>query len=172
MKTLNQNDLKELLDYDPDSGVFTWLVSRSNVRAGVEAGCVHTDHHGKTYRHIRLFGKLYLAHRLAWLYVHGEFPPDDIDHMDGDGLNNKLDNLRAITHAENGKNKRMHKNNSSGYPGVSWHKRDQKWHAQISINGKKKHIGYFDNIEDAAAAYQSAAKAAGYHDNHGQDRPL
>jgi hypothetical protein len=172
MKTLNQNDLKKLLSYDPETGVFTWRVPRQNIRVGAEAGSVNTKRCGKKYREIQLFGKLYLAHRLAWLYVYGEFPPDEIDHIDGNGLNNKLDNLRAVTCAENNKNLRMNKRNTSGYPGVSWKKAAQKWEAYISINGKLKHLGLFENIDDAAAAYQSAAKSLGFHENHGQDRPL
>jgi hypothetical protein len=169
---LTQNDLKDLLHYDPDTGVFTWLVSRGTVRAGAEAGALHTKRNGKKYRQIMLFGKNYKAHRLAWFYVHAEFPSGEIDHIDGNGLNNKLDNLRAVTRTENCKNLRIPKHNTSGYPGVSWHKRRQKWRADININGKQKHLGLFENIDDAAEAYQAAAKAAGYHENHGKSRPL
>jgi hypothetical protein len=85
-------------------------------------------------------------------------PTEGVDHIDGDGLNNRRDNLRVATHAQNLRNRGKNKNNKSGYKGVYWHKATKKWKAQIKVNGKEKYLGLFDNPEDAHKAYCEAAK--------------
>ena len=168
---ITQRQLKEQLHYEEETGRFTWIINRGPARKGAEAGDVHVTR-GKNYRRIGVLGYRPKAHRLAFLYVTGSFPDGEVDHEDGDGLNNRWSNLRAVTHAENGKNIRLQINNVSGAAGVCWRKRVKKWQARINANGARKHIGYFTNKEDAIAARKLAEIEFGYHPNHGKNRPL
>lgn len=150
---LTQSRLKELLNYDPDTGIFTRRVSASNrVKIGDRAGSVN----GMGYRHIYVDGNLYLAHRLAWLYVYGGFPPSGIDHINAVKDDNRIVNLREATQSENNQNRAKQSNNTSGFRGVSWHATAKKWHARIGVGNKLKHIGLFDTPEAAHAAYLAA----------------
>jgi hypothetical protein len=170
---LTQSELKELLHYDKDTGVFTWLVALSpRVRVGGAAGCVWEAHGGKSYKSIRIKGKLHQAHRLAFLYMEGKFPDDQTDHIDGCGTNNKWVNLRKVSGRENKKNARRHSNNTSGTCGVFWDSSKLLWRALIDANRERYHIGYFKNLSDAIKARKSAEIEHGFHKNHGQDRPL
>ena len=150
---LTQSRLKEVLHYCPETGVFTRLVSTGNARAGEAAGNVNKV---SGYLQIRIDFKLYQAHRLAWLYVHGEFPPNDLDHINRVRSDNRIGNLRLSTRAENLQNQSMRSNNTSGHVGVSWYKRDQKWLAQIKINYKTINLGFFTDLTEAISAYASA----------------
>lgn len=170
-EVITQEQLKELLHYCPETGVWTWLVSRGKARKGDEAGHIMISG-GKKYRGIRVLGYPFRAHRLAFLYVNGVFPEQDVDHEDGNGLNNRWSNLRAVTPADNAKNQRLHSSNASGKSGVSWHKRDSKWQAIITVNSRKKQLGYFSSKEEAIAAREAAETEFGYHKNHGTNRPL
>ena len=166
MSELTYERASELLRYDPETGKIYWKISRGGwIKEGVEAGTLRRDHRN-TYRHIQIDGAKYLAHRLAWLLHFGVWPTNQIDHMDGDGLNNRPKNMRDVAHQENLKNQRMQRNNISGVTGVSWHKRDGKWRATININGKRKGLGYFDDIDEAAKAYRDAAETNGYSERH------
>jgi hypothetical protein len=164
---LTQERLKSLLSYNPETGEFTWLVSRGSRQAGEIAGCLKRDRSEKVYIRIKIDGKNYLAHRLAWLYTHGEWPENDIDHIDQDSLNNRLSNLRDVTNAENGKNQKIAKNNSSGVMGVCFRNDMQKWHARIEVNGKRIHLGLFDLKDDAIVARKNAEVKYDFHPNHG-----
>ena len=149
---LTQERLKELLHYDPETGVFTWKVQTSNrVHVGDAAGA--TEPNG--YRRIRVDSGNYRAHRLAWLYVHGKFPEGKLDHHDRDKRNNRISNLRPATDSQNGLNKGLQTNNTSGYVGVSWDKQRQKWAAFLTL-AKKVYLGRFTNILDAIAARKAA----------------
>ena len=159
--------LKAALDYDPATGIFRWkhrpdVPPHVNARlAGTEAGSRHPDGH-TVYRRIRLKGKLYFAHRLAWLYVTGEWPPALIDHIDDDGSNNRIANLRPATAIENAGNKRM-KPNGIGVRGVSFapeSSRRKPFRAEIRLHGKRVHLGRFASLDDARKAYVEASKAA------------
>ena len=159
--TLTQSYLKSILSYDPETGIFTWkersdVPKESNSRfAGKEPGYKQK---GKNtfYRRIVINGKLYLAHRLAWLYMMGNWPPKQIDHIDGNGLNNRFENLRLADNRQNKGNSRIYKNNKLGIKGV--HKRRNRYVAQISISGKCIHLGYFDTPQQASTAYKRAAE--------------
>lgn len=154
---VTQSRLKELLDYDPGTGVFTWRVSRGNAKSGSVAG----SKNGQGYLQIMVDGKRYKSHRLAWLYVHGKFPPEHIDHINRARADNRIANLRLATSSENPQNQRKRRNNTSGVVGVHWHKKLGKWQAYIMSNGRGIHLGYYGTIEEAAAA-RAAAKAK-YH---------
>lgn len=108
-----------------------------------------------------------MAHKIIWLYVYGE-APQSIDHIDGDGLNNKIDNLRIACHAINNKNRSLSRVNKTGISGVSWIKARSKFEARISDNGKEIFLGRFNNIFDAAVARKSAEIRFNYHANHGR----
>ena len=166
---LTQDQLKEVLHYCPETGVFTWLIGGPGRRKGSEAGYVQQGIRcGKSYRKIRVDRGSYFAHRLAFLYMTGEFPEDQVDHEDGNGTNNVWSNLRAVDSIENAKNQRRYSNNTSGTVGVHWNKQTRKWRVSIFC----KHLGYFHDKEDAIAARKAAEVTYGFHPNHGAERPL
>ncbi len=154
MAKLTQARLKELLNYDPETGLFVWRVTR-RVRAGTIAGSKHPTQH---YISIKIDGVLHKAHRLAWLYSYGVWPPNDIDHINRVRTDNRLINIRLATRAENCQNRRMRSDNSSGITGISWRKRDKKWDVRIGLGNKSKHLGCFDELSDAITARQEAEK--------------
>lgn len=155
---LTAERLRELLDYDRDTGVFTRKVRTSNrIKVGDVAGTVHEVKPGLFYSYISLGHRKYPAHRLAWLHVHGSWPECQIDHLDGDGLNNRLVNLREATQTQNNANTKRRIDNRSGAKGVSWAKVQQKWRAYITCNGRQRHLGYFSEVSAASAAYRAAA---------------
>lgn len=150
---LTQEKLKEILRYDPETGVFYWKVSVSqNTSAGSVAGCYNRF----GYCTIRIDGVGYGAHCLAWLYTVGEFPLDELDHIDGNPSNNRFDNLREATNAENGRNRKLNSNNMSGFKGVC-QAVNGRWQAQIGFNGRRIHLGYFSTAEEAHVSYESKA---------------
>jgi hypothetical protein len=154
MKPLTQKKLKQLLDFNEDSGEFLHKRNNGRAKAGQRAGNVNV--YG--YLIISVNGCRYAAHRLAWLWVHGEMPSLQIDHIDGVKLNNRPDNLRCANHVQNAGNRGISKRNSSGHKGVSLNKASGKWHACIGNGvGKVRSLGYFNQIEQAAAAYRKAA---------------
>lgn len=146
--------LKEVLHYDPDTGLFTWRVTISNVKAGTVAGRQRPN---KGYVVITIDGVKYYAHRLAWFYMTAQWPEELIDHRDTVKNNNKWDNLRLSTTAQNGQNRRAQKNNKSGIKGVCWDAAAGKWLAQIVINGERECLGRYPSKAQAASAYQEAA---------------
>ena len=149
---LTQERLKELLHYDPETGVFTWRVDRGGQRIGEAAG--HTDKRG--YVSIRLDYAMYRSHQLAWLYVHGEFPNTQIDHKDLNKGNNAIRNL-CTTNKQNHENLPLYSNNRSGFRGVHWFGPTGKWGARITHNYKGIHLGYFTTPEEASEAYEAMA---------------
>lgn len=153
MSKLTQDQLKEFLHYNPDTGKFTWLVSRSKVKAGDIAGTVD----GQGYINIGLMGVTHCAHRLAVLYMTGSWPEHDVDHEDLDKANNAWCNLRPATDTQNEANKPLRSDNTTGYKGV--YRGDGKFVAQIKIGGVKKYLGRFTSAEEAHAAYLCAANA-------------
>lgn len=156
---LTQEELKRVLDYNPETGIFTWLVSVGKSKIGQTAGCLKI--HG--YWHIGFRGKSYRAHRLAWLYVYGDVECGDLDHIDRNRCNNSISNLRECSDNENMRNIRRAKNNTSGFKGVHWSKRKGKWLAISRLNGKRKYLGSFHSPEDASLAYQEFCK-----EHHGE----
>lgn len=160
---MTQEELKRILHYDPNTGIFTRLSSKRSSLIGTQAG---TFNHG--YIQIRVGKKIYQAHRLAWLYIHGEWPDKVIDHKDGNPSNNCIDNLRVCTLIQNQFNSRKPVINTSGVKGVYFSKSTGKWQASIRVNGKLKYLGVFADFNDAVVARQNAAtKYHGEFVNHG-----
>lgn len=152
-ETITQARLREVLRYDGATGIFTWKV-KTNRRTviGARAGYIQKRGEARGRMQIRIDGKLYLAHRLAWLYTYGEFPPHTIDHKNTNPSDNRLDNLRAATQSQNNAN--TNPRGKSGRKGVHFESRTKKWVAQI----KRKRIGRFESIDEAAAAYEQHAR--------------
>jgi hypothetical protein len=146
--------LKELLDYDPETGVFTWRVSRGGA---VDAGDTAGTKDSRGYLQIGVDRTLYLAHRLAWLYTYGEWPKNALDHINRIRTDNRIANLRPATHALNNQNTSVARNNKSGVTGVWRNTRLNKWQAYIRINGQQIHLGLFDQF-DAAVQVRRAAE--------------
>lgn len=161
---LTADRLRELLDYDCDTGHFTWLVTRGPVRAGEQAGSVYHNK-TKTYRCVCIGVelKLYRAHRLAWLWMTGEWPAADIDHRDGDAMNNRWGNLRLATNAQNQANRKAMTGSKTGVKGVSPLSKSSRWTktmfmARITLNGREVYLGAFPTIAEAQAVYEKAAR--------------
>jgi len=153
MSEISQSLVKSILNYNPDTGVFVWEAQRKKIVVGSVAG----GDNGHGYWVIRIDGRLYRAHQLAWLYVYGEWPDRQIDHINGNRSDNRISNLRLATQSQNNANTRV-LSSMSGIKGVGMH--NGRWRAQIRIDGKKVHLGYFDCPAVAHFAYQIAA------DNH------
>jgi hypothetical protein len=153
---LTHERLLEVLDYDPVTGVFTWRVALSSkLRAGAVAGNTHPA----GFRRIRIDGRSYKAHRLAWFFVHGRWPVFEIDHRHGVRAGDAIGNLRDVTHAQNQQNQRRARaDNKCGLLGACWHKGTSKWRASIRHEGKQKHLGLFTSKEAAHAAYITAKR--------------
>jgi hypothetical protein len=148
---LTAEQVRELLDYAPETGLFYWRETRGSVAAGSEAGTLHIG----GYRLIRIGGVGHRAHRLAWLYVHGEHPIGEIDHKNGNPADNRIANLRQCSHAQNTRNV-ARRSNRSGFKGIYRHR--SKWRAEITVNGRRIHIGVYSTAQDAADAYDAAAR--------------
>ena len=157
MNKVSQKRLFELFDYDSQLGIFTRLVS-TNTRN--KAGDVAGYENRLGYIVIGIDGNSYLAHRLAWIYVYGDIPDEALDHIDMVRTNNAIANLRLCTKSENHQNiKLCHSNNKTGVLGVHYCFAENKFRAQITIQGKRISLGRFDNIKQAKDAYH-AAKAS------------
>lgn len=184
---MDRTYLLEALHYDREAGVFTWRADRPASHfasatshkiygtrfAGKIAGCA-AEIGNTTYIQIRVNGDLYLAHRLAWLFITGECP-ELVDHRNGDGCDNRFDNLRAATRVVNGRNTRMKSSNTSGVTGVYWNKQIERWCAEghYTVGGvhRKKHLGTFTNIEQAAQARQDWMESQGnFTERHGRNK--
>ena len=151
---VTQEQLRELLDYDQETGIFTWKVrTTKSIHIGDVAGNVHIT---SGYRRISIFGSLYYAHRLAWLYVYGKIPLVVIDHKNSVRDDNRIVNLREANRSQNSAHRAPM--GKSGFMGVCYHKRTGKWRAKIRKDHVERYLGIFDAPEAAGAAYDSAAK--------------
>ncbi len=151
---LTGTELDRLLRYDPDTGMFFWRVDTKNTLAGDIAG----SRQSRGYWYIGINRRHYMAHRLAWLYVMGEWPAGYIDRINGNRSDNRFANLRVATNSENARNSRRRINNACGYKGVHYKKPLKKFVAQISVDGRVYHLGVYDTAAQAHAAYCKAAK--------------
>lgn len=162
---LNQEALKELLQYDPDTGIFTWIgYEGGKAVIGKRAGTIDSI---QGYRIITFEGKRYSCARLAWLYVYGDWPKHSIDHINGIRDDNRIANLRDVSLTDNQRNRRLNENNNSGVTGVSWYAARQKWRACITGNGKRIYKSFVD-FDEACAWRKAKEQELGYHPNHGK----
>ena len=157
---ITKEQLKSVIKYDLDTGTFT----RARYKNKNSVGTVNKD----GYLQIYVYARVYLAHRLAWLYAYGEWPKDQIDHINHDKLDNRIINLREATTQDNQKNKSLSERNKSGIHGVKWYADIKKWRVQIGVDKKQLYLGCFDDKFEAACARKSAERKYGYHDNHGE----
>ena len=161
---LTQEFLKEILYYDSETGIFTWKIKKAQCAIiGERAGSVNSG----GYRKIMLNNKSYPEHQLAWMLFYGEHPNGEIDHINHKKDDNRISNLRSVSHSENVRNKPKMKNNTSGYNGVTWCKQKTKWQAYIRINKILKHLGFFSNKNEAIIARKEADMKYGFHAQHG-----
>ena len=166
--------LKSRLNYNPETGIFTWKFKNNNTKGNK---IFNTKFGGKIaggkvsdgYLAIGVNGKLIKTHRLAYLFMTGEWPNDEIDHINGNPSDNRWKNLRAVSRWENNRNSKIQKNNTSGLRGVSWYKNYKKWCVRIhDNNGKRINLGYFDNFNEAVKVRKEFEIKYGYHENHGR----
>ncbi len=178
--------LHERLTYCPDSGNLYWKerprsdfkTERAHKRnttiyAGKIAGyiwAINKNGYPRKYVKIGLNGKLLSAHRLIWLMVHNE-SPKEVDHINSNGIDNSLSNLRGGDKSLNQKNARLRVDNISGYSGIYWKKANKKWCCQIMSKGKHIYLGLFSNLDDAIRVKKEASVKYGFHENHGTPRP-
>lgn len=169
--------LRKLLRYEPETGKLFWrkrppemFGRRANFLAWNKrwAGKAAFTAYRQGYHQGRVLSQNLVAHRVIWALHTGAWPEHQIDHINGNRADNRWRNLRAVTSAENMRNKRQRSNNTSGVTGVSWAKEKRKWLADIRVNGKQIHIGRFDQKADAIAARKAAEKQYGFHPNHGR----
>ena len=156
----SRDELLRVFIYNPDTGILLWQKRQPNTRgakifnarfAGKCAGTIREGYLSVEYNNLS-----YFAHRIIWKIVTGMEPPEWIDHEDGNPLNNKWNNIRSASHAQNMWNTDLFQNNTSGFRGVSWIKAHRKWRAAISVNGQKIHLGYFSSPELAHCAFVEA----------------
>lgn len=161
MSELSAERLRSLLTYEPHTGLFRIACYRGvRRRAGDVAGAPNSA----GYICVKVDGRKYQAHRLAWLYVHGVWPMGVIDHINGMRTDNRIANLREATRQQNKHNSDVGANSKSGVRGVFWNAKRRKWQARVCLpNGKRQHLGYFYELEDATAAVTAA-----YQDIHGE----
>lgn len=151
---LTQELLKEYLKYNPDNGLFTWIKDYGkNIKSGIDAGCENSI----GYIQIGIFGKKYLAHRLAWFYMNGTWPTECLDHIDRNRKNNTYSNLRLASYTNNAQNKKIQNNNTSGFKGIIKCNDGATFRSRIKVDGSVIHIGCFPTQEEAHIAYCFAA---------------
>ena len=164
MKHPEISRLKELLSYDPATGNLSWLVQRGKCAAGKIITCQN----GSGYIVVRVDNVLLRAHRVAWAIINNEWPAKEIDHINGNRSDNRIENLRIANRFENMKNIKKAKTNKSGFKGVSWHKQGNFWQAHIRADNKNYYLGHYATPEEAHEAYKIASnKLHGIFANHG-----
>lgn len=173
--------LRKLLRYDPETGKLFWCerpremfqdnraFNTWNSRYSEKLAFTNNAH---GYRQGSIFGRKYLAHRVAWALSTGAWPENQIDHVNGVKSDNRIKNLRDVTIQENMRNFPRQRNNRSGATGIYWESRRGKWLVQIGLNGKLKHVGYFSDFEKAVAARKDAEMKYGFHKNHGRTHAM
>ena len=156
MQPLTQKRLVDLLQYNPDTGIFFWKSGTRKIKVGSVAGTKN----GRGYIQICINGKLYMAHRLAWLYVHGDMPSMDIDHIDGNRANNEFTNLRHVSRSINLQNQRDVRGGKAQNAklGASFVKSTGRWHARIKVGNKQLSLGCFSSMQEAHEKYLLAKR--------------
>ena len=163
VEALTVEHVRALVEYDSATGVFTWKRRPDHVSANKIFNAVWSGKRADRlapdgYRFLRVSGAMRRAHRIAWMHFYGEQPPPEIDHKDRNPANNSIENLRAADDHQNMANRSLNKTNTSGFKGVSWHKKNRVWVASIFVRGKRHYLGSYSDAREAAAAYISAAR--------------
>ena len=162
---LNQEMLIGLLWYNQSTGVFSWKKNRDNtIKKGMAAGALNYG----GYIVIGINREHYLAHRLAWLYVHGEWPEDQIDHINHSPADNRIENLREVSSGGNSLNISLQGRSLTKITGVHWHKSHNRWQAHIKKGGEDHYLGLHADFFNACCARKSAEHKLGFHKNHGK----
>ena len=160
---ITQKELRRIFDYLPTNGSLLW---KEKISDKVVVGSTAGTKNDSGYIIISINKKRYRAHRLVWLYSYGEWP-SEVDHINHVCDDNRLENLRSVSHSCNGKNCKKNKRNKSGVTGVHWDKARDKWAVEIFVNGTKHHLGRYDSKFDAACIRKSAERRHNFHFNHG-----
>jgi hypothetical protein len=167
MRELTVDLLNHLFEYDKETGNLIWKIKPSSRGHHVKAGDIAGTLKSHGYLCVGINYNSYRAHRLIFL-MHKGYLPKTIDHINGDKLDNRIENLRAATVGQNQHNRKTNANNTSGYKGVSWNKALKKWTARITLERKIIHLGYFANVEEAAEVVRKAREELhGSFANHG-----
>ena len=162
---MNYELARKIWKYNPTTGIFHWTHRRtSTCPAGSVAGSVNS----RGYISINYFRKMYKGHRLAWLMTYGHWPPQCIDHINGNGQDNRIDNLRSVSVQENARNSKLRVTNTSGVFGVCWRPKINKWRARITISGRDIHLIEHSSFFEAVCARKSAEVKFKFHKNHGR----
>ncbi len=168
---LTYEQVKRYFSYDPKTGIVTWtenVHNKSNSRPGDKAGGMMPIGYIGTAFRIGGEKKFAYMHRIAWMLTHKKWPEGQIDHINGNRADNRLENLRDVPLGTNRKNMKKPKNNTSGYMGIGWDKGRNKWNVKIGVNGKTVNIGRFKELDEAIAAREQAEIEYGFHKNHGR----
>jgi hypothetical protein len=166
---LTKEYIKNSFKYNPENGEFKRIKrfdSKKNVFVECDRQVKAITSYG--YLQVNILGKPRLVHRIIFLYMTGKLPKEDVDHINGDRLDNRWENLRLVTRKENLRNAGIRTDNTSGYPGVSFDRFSGKWHSYIHNDGKRTNIGYFETVEEAIKEKQKYEKLLGFHPNHGK----
>ncbi len=163
--TVSATELRSVLKFDEATQRLVWLPRKYQPQLAGKNPCRVK---AQGYFNIVVFGRCYREHRVIWAVIHGEWPPEEIDHIDGNRQNNNPENLRAVSRLENARNMAIRSDNSSGAVGVDWLVPNRKWRARVNVERKTIHIGLYDTLEEAKAARTETASALGFHPNHGR----
>lgn len=159
---ITADEARRVFRYDAETGKIYWLIDLGRVKAGDEAGCAQGRYTRVAYQRVA-----YSIHRLAWLLNYGEWPDGEIDHVNGDQRDNRIENLRVVSRSLNMRNIPLRTDNMHGFHGV-YKTKTGRWYAQACHGGKNKHLGYFDTLEAAVAARKAFQARHDYHPNHGR----
>lgn len=185
MQIISREQLKQYVTYDSETGVFNHTVrplsmfttvrnmKKWNTRYALKvSGRKRTHKNGKSYWYITINDKEYLAHRMAWLYEYGKLPDRHIDHLDGDGTNNRILNLRDVDISDNAKNSKLYSTSKTGVNGVTIHGQNGKYVSKIQADNITHSLGCYDDFFEACCARKSAERKFNFHINNSSDRPL
>jgi hypothetical protein len=171
-------DMQAHISVDPVAGSILWLQPPRDLFSSYKAwrvSCARrfrraalNSRHSRGYLHGYIAGRAYFAHIVVWAFANGRWPTGEIDHIDGNKTNNRIENLRECSTSENQRNQAIKKSNNSGVTGVHWHAQSRSWRAQVRHDGRTISLGLFKSIEEAAAARSAANIQYGYHANHGR----
>jgi hypothetical protein len=174
---ISVQQLHQIIDYNSDTGEFTWRERKEDFPSSISAikafnkvhagNLVYQDPH-KGYHRMELLGRRYRSHRVAWAMHYGDWPSNNIDHINGTKTDNRISNLRVVAQLENARNARRPAHNMSGVVGVSWDKYNFKWVAEIGVNHKTVRLGRFKDFDDAVKARKEAEINYNFHTNHGR----